>query len=238
MNELEELSSLAQISLVAERYQDASKYIEELIKKKKDDLSIGERNIFYNSFKFMINSKRNAWISANLMEDYLNEEDKEENIEKINIVKNYKIILENEVFNICKVVIFLINEFLLTKTILDESKIFYLRMKGDYYRYLCEFKSLSENKNYIEESEKNYKMAVDLSQNVLSINPIKLGLYLNYSVFYYEIKKDKKKAIQIAKEAVKNTKKYSDKLKKEEDDKDAEMSIQKMKENIIYWEEE
>ena len=211
MNELEELSSLAQISLVAERYQDASKYIEELIKKKKDDLSIGERNIFYNSFKFMINSKRNAWISANLMEDYLNEEDKEENIEKINIVKNYKIILENEVFNICKVVIFLINEFLLTKTILDESKIFYLRMKGDYYRYLCEFKSLSENKNYIEESEKNYKMAVDLSQNVLSINPIKLGLYLNYSVFYYEIKKDKKKAIQIAKEAVKNTKKYYDK---------------------------
>jgi 14-3-3 protein epsilon len=237
MNELEELSSLAQISLVAERYQDASKYIEELIKKKKDDLSIGERNIFYNSFKFMINSKRNAWISANLMEDYLNEEDKEENIEKINIVKNYKIILENEVFNICKVVIFLINEFLLTKTILDESKIFYLRMKGDYYRYLCEFKSLSENKNYIEESEKNYKMAVDLSQNVLSINPIKLGLYLNYSVFYYEIKKDKKKAIQIAKEAVKNTKKYSDKLKKEED-KDTEMSIQALKKNINNWEDE
>ena len=34
MNELEELSSLAQVALIAERYEDASKYIEELIKKK------------------------------------------------------------------------------------------------------------------------------------------------------------------------------------------------------------
>ena len=35
MNELEELSSLAQVALIAERYKDASKYIEELIKKRK-----------------------------------------------------------------------------------------------------------------------------------------------------------------------------------------------------------
>ena len=125
----------------------------------------------------------------------------------------------------------------MNKTLLDESKIFFLKMKGDYYRYLCEFQSLSENKNYPDESEKNYKMAVELSQNISWINPLKLGLYLNYSVFYYEIKKDVKKAMQIAKEAIKNAKKYSDKLK-EEDDKDAEMSIQTMKENIIYWEEE
>ena len=43
MNELEELSSLAQIALIAERYEDASKYIEELIKKKKDDLNKDEK---------------------------------------------------------------------------------------------------------------------------------------------------------------------------------------------------
>ena len=102
-----------------------------------------------------------------------------------------------------------------------------------YVKYIL----LSENKNYPDESEKNYKMAVELSQNISWISPLKLGLYLNYSVFYYEIKKDVKKAIQIAKEAIKSAKKHSDKLK-EEDDKDAEMSIQTMKENIIYWEEE
>ena len=56
-------------------------------------------------------------------------------------------------------------------------------------------------------------------------------------MFIYEIKKDTKKAIQIAKEAVKSAKKYSDKIK-EEEDKDAEITIQVLKENINYWEED
>ena len=231
MNELEELSSLAQIALIAERYEDASKYIEELIKKKKDDLNKDEKNIFYKSFKNIINSKRSAWRSADYMEE------KEKNDERIAMIKNYKDILEKDIYDVCKNVIALINNFLLTKTILDESKIFFLKMKGDYYRYLSEFQSLIENKNYLDESEKNYKNAIELSQNISWINPTKLGLYLNYSVFYYENKKDTKKAIQIAKEAIKSAKKYSDKLK-EEEDKDAEMSIQTLKENINYWEQE
>ena len=153
------------------------------------------------------------------------------------IIKNYKNIIEKDILDICKNVINLINNFLLTKAVIDESKMFYLKMKGDYYRYLCEFKALNENKNYLEESEKNYKNAIDLSQNISWIGTIKLGLYLNYSVFIYEIKKDTKKAIQIAKEAVKSAKKYSDKIK-EEEDKDAEITIQVLKENINYWEED
>ena len=231
MNELEELSSLAQVALIAERYEDASKYIEELIKKKKEDLTKEEKNIFYKSFKYVVNSKRSAWLSINYLEE------KEKNDERMEIIKNYKNIIEKDILDICKNVITLINNFLLTKAVIDESKMFYLKMKGDYYRYLCEFKALNENKNYLEESEKNYKNAIELSQNISWIGTIKLGLYLNYSVFIYEIKKDTKKAIQIAKEAVKSAKKYSDKIK-EEEDKDAEITIQVLKENINYWEED
>ena len=231
MIELEELSSLAQVALIAERYFDASKYIEELIKKKKEDLTKEEKNIFYKSFKYVVNSKRSAWLSINYLEE------KEKNDERMEIIKNYKNIIEKDILDICKNVITLINNFLLTKAVIDESKMFYLKMKGDYYRYLCEFKALNENKNYLEESEKNYKNAIELSQNISWIGTIKLGLYLNYSVFIYEIKKDTKKAIQIAKEAVKSAKKYSDKIK-EEEDKDAEITIQVLKENINYWEED
>ena len=231
MNELEELSSLAQVALIAERYFDASKYVEELIKKKKEDLTKEEKNIFYKSFKYVVNSKRSAWLSINYLEE------KEKNDERMEIIKNYKNIIEKDILDICKNVITLINNFLLTKAVIDESKMFYLKMKGDYYRYLCEFKALNENKNYLEESEKNYKNAIELSQNISWIGTIKLGLYLNYSVFIYEIKKDTKKAIQIAKEAVKSAKKYSDKIK-EEEDKDAEITIQVLKENINYWEED
>ena len=69
MNELEELSNLAQVAEIAERYEDASKYIEELIRKKKDDLTKDEKNIFYKTFKYIINSKRGAWQSTNYMEE-------------------------------------------------------------------------------------------------------------------------------------------------------------------------
>ena len=231
MNELEELSSLAQVALIAERYFDASKYIEELIKKKKEDLTKEEKNIFYKSFKYVVNSKRSAWLSINYLEE------KEKNDERMEIIKNYKNIIEKDILDICKNVITLINNFLLTKAVIDESKMFYLKMKGDYYRYLCEFKALNENKNYLDESEKNYKNAIELSQNISWVNGTKLGLYLNYSVFFYEIKKDAKKAIQIAKEAIKSAKKYSDKIK-EEEDKDAEITVQILKENINYWEED
>ena len=231
MNELEELSSLAQVALIPERYEDASKYIEELIKKKKEDLTKEEKNIFYKSFKYVVNSKRSAWLSVNYLEE------KEKNDERMEIIKNYKNILEKDISDICKNVITLINNFLISKTVLDESKMFFLKMKGDYYRYLCEFKTLNENKNYLDESEKNYKNAIELSQNISWVSGTKLGLYLNYSVFFYEIKKDAKKAIQIAKEAIKSAKKYSDKIK-EEEDKDAEITVQILKENINYWEED
>ena len=178
-----------------------------------------------------MNSKRSAWLSVNYLEE------KEKNDERMEIIKNYKNILEKDISDICKNVITLINNFLISKTVLDESKMFFLKMKGDYYRYLCEFKTLNENKNYLDESEKNYKNAIELSQNISWVSGIKLGLYLNYSVFFYEIKKDAKKAIQIAKEAIKSAKKYSDKIK-EEEDKDAEITIQILKENINYWEED
>ena len=131
MNELEEISSLAQVALIAERYFDASKYVEELIKKKKEDLTKEEKNIFYKSFKYVVNSKRSAWLSINYLEE------KEKNDERMEIIKNYKNIIEKDILDICKNVITLINNFLLTKAVIDESKMFYLKMKGDYYIDIC-----------------------------------------------------------------------------------------------------
>ena len=46
MNELEELSSLAQVAEISERFEDAVKYIEEIIKKRKEDLTKEEKIYF------------------------------------------------------------------------------------------------------------------------------------------------------------------------------------------------
>ena len=233
MNEMEELSALAQVAEEAERYEDASKYIEDLIKKKKEDLTKEEKNIFYNSNKYIINSKRCSLRSTHLIE----EKEKKHSSQYIPIVTNFKNILESEIIDVCKNIINLINNYLLKKTITDESKIFYLKMKGDYCRYLCEIINSNENQNYIDESEKSYKEANDLAQNLPWTNSVRLGLSLNYSVFYYEIKKNVNQAIKIGKEAIKGAKKQNDKIK-EDEDKDALQTLQTLKENILIWEKE
>ena len=233
MNELEELSTLAQVAEISERFEDAVKYIEELIKKKKEDLSKEEKNIFYKSYKYIINSKRCSLRTTYIIE----EKERKHSSQFIPIVTNFKSILETEIHEICRNIINIINNFLLKKVLTEEAKVFYLKMKADYFRYLCEIFPPNEKINYMEECEKAYKEALDLAQNFPWSNPTKLGLSLNYSVFYYDIKKNTNQAIKIGKEAIKGAKKQLDKIK-EEEDKDAAFTLQVLKENILIWEKE
>merc|ERR1712018_860111 len=69
-----------------------------------------------------------------------------------------------------------------------EAQVFYLKMAGDYYRYLAEAVSDDENE---KKAADYYKQAFELSEKVLEpTHPIRLGLALNYSVCFYEILKD------------------------------------------------
>lgn len=60
--------------------------------------------------------------------------------------------------------------------------------KGDYHRYLAEFAVCNDRKEAAENSLVAYKAANDIAHTELpSTHPIRLGLALNFSVFYYEI---------------------------------------------------
>merc|ERR1719229_341087 len=77
--------------------------------------------------------------------------------------------------------------------------VFYLKMKGDYYRYLSEFDSDEQYKN---ETGNCYKKAMDAAEACLAeTHPTRLGLALNYSVCYYEILKKPAEACDLAKKA-------------------------------------
>lgn len=64
-----------------------------------------------------------------------------------------------------------------------------------------------------------------------------MGLALNFSVFYYEVMKDHKKACQLADESLQNALDKIDDLG-EDDFRDAKSIIELLKENLTLWREE
>ena len=71
--------------------------------------------------------------------------------------------------------------------------------KGDYCRYKAEYTSGNDRDEASEQSCSAYEKAEKEAQSLPSTHPIRLGLSLNFSVFYYEIKGDSEKACEIAK---------------------------------------
>ena len=81
-----------------------------------------------------------------------------------------------------------------------ESKVFYLKMKGDYYRYLAEVAVGDKRTAVLDDSQKAYQEAFEIAKSKMQpTHPIRLGLALNFSVFYYEILNSPEKACQLAK---------------------------------------
>ena len=62
------------------------------------------------------------------------------------MAKEYREKVENELRDICNDVLRLLDDFLIPKASNAESKVFYLKMKGDYFRYLSEVASGDDRK--------------------------------------------------------------------------------------------
>ncbi|KAL4584311.1 hypothetical protein LXL04_008907 [Taraxacum kok-saghyz] len=68
------------------------------------------------------------------------------------------------------------------------DKILPVYKKGDYFRYVAEFKSSEDCMEVKDQSLKAYEAATTIVASDLSpTHPIRLGLALNFSMFYYEI---------------------------------------------------
>ena len=115
-----------------------------------------------------------------------------------------------------------------------EGRVFYLKMRGDYYRYLVEVTNGDTRSNLADLSNKAYTDATKEGAELTSTHPIKLGLALNFSVFHYEIKNDSQKACSLAKKAFDDAIAELDNLK-EESYKDSTLIMQLLRDNLTLW---
>mmetsp|Transcript_34518 Transcript_34518/g.33710 ORF Transcript_34518/g.33710 Transcript_34518/m.33710 type:complete len:91 (+) Transcript_34518:356-628(+) len=77
-----------------------------------------------------------------------------------------------------------------------------MKMIGDYCRYGAENSQGVIFENYKTEALKSYEEGAKCANDLPECNPSRLGIALNFSVFYYEVINDSKKAIEIGEKAL------------------------------------
>ena len=226
----EEYVFLSKLYEKAEKYSDMFKFINKFVEIE-PKLTKEERNILGSGYKNIISDKRTSWRFLNNLE----KREERKNTFQISYIKGIKENIEKELNQICDEINKIIDKYLLPNSPDLENKIFYLKLKADFYRYKCEFLNGKDFDEVCSKAEKAYKEASDLSNKNLPIsNSTRLGLALNYAVFYYEIKKLKEEAINIAKNAFDESMKILDDLEISKA-KDTLLIIQLLKENLISW---
>lgn len=232
MSEKEQLISRAKLAEQAERYDDMAAAMKKVTELDKEPLSTEERNLLSVAYKNIVGAKRSSWRVISSIEAKAT--GKEE------LAKKYRQKIEEELKNVCNEVLDLLGKYLVkdgtpSDEAAAESAVFYLKMKGDYYRYLAEVASNDEKQSVIEKANEAYSKAVEVSKTELkSTNPIRLGLALNFSVFYYEIRGDPSKACELAKNAFDDAIAELDNLP-EDSYKDSTLIMQLLRDNLTLW---
>ena len=129
----------------------------------------------------------------------------------------------------------MINQKVLAKQCSGEPKAFFVKMVGDYYRYIAENAKGAQLEQVKQAALKAYNEANQIA--LPPCNPIKLGLALNFSVFHYEVMKNHKAACELADKALQEALDKIDELE-EDDFRDAKSIIELLKENLTLWKEE
>jgi 14-3-3 protein epsilon len=229
----EEYVYLAKLYERAERFPDMVKAINKYVELD-PKLTKDERNILSAGYKNIISDKRASWRLLNSME----RKEEKKNSSQIANIREVKENIERELNQICDQIQNVIDKYLIPNASDSETKVFFLKLKGDYYRYKCEFASGKDFDDACAKAEKVYKEAYEIANKDIPItNSTRLGLALNYSVFYYEIRGLREEACTIAKTAFDESMKVLDDLEKSKA-KDTLLIIQLLKENLILWSNE
>jgi len=154
--------------------------------------------------------------------------------EKVNTIQTYKGKVEEELQKICNDILDLLCSNLIKEGLEPEPKVFYQKMKADYYRYLAEFAEGATKSENSAKAEESYKQATEAASNLAPTHPIRLGLALNHSVFLYEVQSKQTEACDLAKQAFDDAIAELDTLD-EESYKDSTLIMQLLRDNLTLW---
>lgn len=223
----------AKLAEQAERYDEMAECMKELVKMVTEPLTVEERNLLSVAFKNAVGARRASLRIINSLETKQRQRSQTEYVE---ITKAYQEKVAKELSKICDDIIDLLQNHLLEPVLADvEAMVFYWKMKGDYYRYLCEFSGEANKATTTEKAREAYEKATNIATKELNAtHPVRLGLALNYSVFHYEILSHPEVACTIAKSAFDDAISQLESVD-EESYRDSTLIMQLLRDNLTLW---
>ena len=195
----EELLYLAKVYEEAELFEDMIACMKKYASFK-PDLSTEARTLLWVAYKNHCGSRRAAFRSLEAIEQ--NAEGKIP--QNAALIKEYKEIIKEEIITICQDALNVVDSVLKTSnTISEENQVFFLKVKGDYNRYTAEYGDGERRSKACEEAFESYQKASEIAKNVLHIvNPLRLGVALNYSVFLADVMNEKHNACKMTRDTL------------------------------------
>jgi len=221
----------AKLAEQAERYDEMADYMEK-VGKAPDELSVEERNLLSVAYKNAVGSRRAAWRIITSVEQKEKTKGNEDNAK---FAKEYCSKVEAELSKICDTILGLLDGNLIGKASNGESKVFYQKMKADYYRYIAEFSDGDKKTKAAESARVAYEDAQKVAEKDLAVtHPIRLGLALNFSVFQYEVLQKPDDACKMARTAFEDAIAELDNVA-EDSYKDSTLIMQLLRDNLTLW---
>mmetsp|Transcript_60287 Transcript_60287/g.169005 ORF Transcript_60287/g.169005 Transcript_60287/m.169005 type:complete len:240 (+) Transcript_60287:74-793(+) len=191
----DEVVLMARIAESAGRYEDMANFMTERVEMG-SALSQDEREMFSAAFKSAMTSRRSAVRIAraiNLAKE------QEGNAEQAGLAMNYMTKMEAQLREICSKAVRALEGHLLPNVGQDlEAQVYYLKMQGDYYRYLSENTDPASRGGTAQKAKQAYSSGLAEALKLRPGHPTYLGLVLNFSVFLHEVMGDTSEAVMMA----------------------------------------
>jgi len=222
---------MAKMAEQAERYDEMADFMK-IVSEFQEELTVEERNLLSVAYKNAVGSRRASWRIISSVEQ---KESSKGNEEAGKRAAEYRLTVEKELDDICEKILKLLDDNLIPNSNTGESKVFYYKMKGDYYRYIAEYKADDAKKTAADNAHDAYKEAMNVAKSELLVtHPIRLGLALNFSVFYYEVLNNPEEACKMARQAFEDAIAELDNVS-EDSYKDSTLIMHQLSDNLTLW---
>ncbi|KAH9912625.1 14-3-3-like protein [Epithele typhae] len=228
---------LAKIADQSERYHDVIAQLKDICNENEAQLTIDERNLLSAAYKNLTAKLRASWRTIDALQK---KEALASTRQQVKLMRVEKDEIERDLDRLCRDLVGLLEQHLIPAASDGEEKVFYCKMRGDYYRYLAELKINSQEelgRLSLEAYKAAYKHAM---ATLVPTHPTRLGLALNFAVYFHDIMRSPERACHLAKhafdEAIASA--LAEGASSVANLEDTLMILQLMRDDIILWQGE